>query len=120
MALTREQILAQAQIPLKMERVSVPEWGGEVIIREWTGKERDEFENSFVTDDGKRDAKATKNIRAQMVALSIVDETGRLQFALEDVELLGSLSARALNRVFQRVRDLIGMSDKDVAELEKN
>ena len=120
MTLTREQILAQVGKPLITERVAVPEWGGEVIIREWTGRERDEFENSFVTEEGKRDAQATKNIRARMVALSIVDETGRLQFTLEDVELLGSLSARALNRVFQRARDLIGMSDKDVAELEKN
>lgn len=120
MVLTREQILGQVDAPLKTERVQVPEWGGEVIIREWTGTERDEFENSFVNDEGKRDLDATQNVRAKIVARSVVDEKGHLQFTPADVEQLGQLSAKALNRVFMRARDLIGMSDKDVKELEKN
>lgn len=120
MTLTRNQILAQVGQPLKTEKVQVPEWGGEVLIREWTGTERDAFENSLVTEDGKRDSDASENIRARMVALSVVDEAGQLQFTLSDVEVLGSLSARALNRVFGRVRDLCGFSEKDIKELEKN
>lgn len=120
MALTREQILAQAQTPLRIETVPVPEWSGDVLIREWTGTERDRFENQFVTKEGKRDLDAAENARARMVAASVVDEHGNLEFTVKDIAVLGSLSAAALDRVFKRVRDLNNMSDKDVAELEKN
>lgn len=120
MPLTREQILAQAQTPLRIETVPVPEWGGDVLIREWTGTERDRFENQFVTKDGKRDLQAAENARARMVAASVVNEKGNLEFTVKDIAALGELSAAALNRVYVKVRDLNNMTDKDVGELEKN
>lgn len=121
MALNREQILAQVQHPLEVERVKVPEWGGEVLIREWSGEERDRFEGSFVDPEtGKRKPDAMENIRARIVALSVIDEKGEHQFSLDDVEALGRGSARALNRIFDKARLLHGLSDQDLKELEKN
>ena len=46
MLLTRDKILSADDI--RSERVKVPEWGGEVIVREMTGAERDEWEGSVV------------------------------------------------------------------------
>ena len=42
MVLSKEQIL-QAD-DLKTETVEVPEWGGDVLLRELRGRERDAFE----------------------------------------------------------------------------
>ena len=120
MPLTRDQILAHAETPLRIETVPVPEWGRDVLILEWSGTKRDAFENHFVTKDGKRDLEAAKHARAYMVVDSVVDENGHYLFTLKDVEVLGSLSAAALDRVFQRARDLNHMTDKDINELEKN
>ena len=42
--LTKDQILKSDDLP--SEEVSVPEWGGSVMVRSMTGYERDQFEQS--------------------------------------------------------------------------
>lgn len=118
--LSRDQVLAYVGKPLRVETVKVPEWGGELLVREWSGEERDAFEMSFVLPDGTKDPEATKNLRAKLVARSVVDDQGHHQFHENDVDQLGTLSAKALDRVFNRARKLHGMTADDVAELEKN
>ena len=44
--LTREQILKADD--MTTERVPVPEWGGEVLVKSLTGRQRDEFEGSMI------------------------------------------------------------------------
>jgi hypothetical protein len=39
---------------------------------------------------------------------------------MRDLEALGAKSAAVLNRVWEKARDMAGMSDEDVEELEKN
>ena len=54
--LTKEQMLAADDI--KSERVEVPEWGGDVMVRGLTGTQRDAWEASMSVrrrqDDGPR------------------------------------------------------------------
>lgn len=103
--------------------VPVPEIeeGGEVIVQSMTGAERDKFEASLTIDQGKKGVKADlKNVRARMVAATVVDERGRKLFTPNDVEELGKTSAAALDRIFAVSRELSGMSEKDVEELAEN
>jgi len=113
--LTREQILSVEDI--KTEEVHVPEWGGTVRVASMSGAARDRFELSCVAADGSQD---NENIRAKVVAASVVDESGNLMFSAEDVEALGRKSAAALDRVFEASQRLSRISNADVEELAKN
>ena len=112
--LSKEQILAVDDI--KSEIVHVPEWGGDVLVRGLTGTERDEFEESLAK--GKK--VSIRNIRAKLVALGTIDEKFARMFSEGDVAALGAKSAAALDRVFNAIRRLSGLTSEDVAELEKN
>lgn len=118
MYLTREQILGAED--LETEVVDVPEWGGQVLVRGMTGTERDAFEASIVEMRGKQSRVDMRNIRAKLVAKSIVDEEGKLLFSDADVRALGQKSASALDRVFTAAQRVSGISDTDVEELAKN
>lgn len=117
--LTRDQILAADDIATEV--VDVPEWGGEVLVKGLTGRERDQFEESILVQNGKtRPKMKLANMRAKFVALSIVDDGGRRIFDDADIESLGQKSAAALQRVFEVAQQLSGLSDDDLEELEKN
>jgi hypothetical protein len=116
--LSKKDILAAVDI--KTETVSVPEWGGEVLVQGMTGTQRDAFEASIVHLEGKKAAADLANIRAKLVALSVVDEEGDLLFDESDVEALGEKSAVALQRVFEVAQRLSGLTQADVEELAKN
>ena len=113
--LSREQIL-QAK-DLVTEVVEVPEWSGSVLVKSLTGAERDQYEAAIVEQKG-RDTKVNmRNARARLVALSVVDEEGKRLFSPNDVSLLGTKSAAALQRVFNVSMRLSGISAEDVREL---
>lgn len=116
--LTRDDILMAQDLPT--ERVAVPEWGGEVIVRGLTAAERDAFEQSIVETRGKNTRMNLKNIRAKLVAMTVVDEQGDRIFSDEDAELLGKKSAAALDRIFAVAQRLSGLRPEDVDELAGN
>ena len=116
--LTRDQILQANDIIT--ETVSVPEWGGEVLVRGLSGSQRDAFEDATLEQKGKSRRVNLANVRARLCAISIVDETGKRMFTDEDVRALGRKSAAALDRVFSAAQRLSGLSDEDVEELAKN
>ncbi len=112
MLLTKEQILAAQDLPT--EDVSVPEWGGTVRVRGMTGSERDAWELLQLDD------KKPADIRATLLAFTIVDEKGALVFQPEEISALGKKSAKALQRVFRVAQKLSRITEADVKELEKN
>ena len=116
--LTKSAILAADD--LKNEDVDVPEWGGTVRVRAFSGRERDAFEASLVRGDGKDRKVDLTNMRARLVALTVVDESGQKVFTQDDVDLLGAKSGSALDRVFSVAQKLNGLSGADVEELTKN
>lgn len=95
--------------------VEVPEWGGSVTIAEMSGKDRDAFEAAFM-DESKRFV----NLRARMVAMSVIDENGDRMFSDGDVEALGKKSGKALDRVFSAIQRLNALSDADIEEIQGN
>ena len=103
---------------LKREYVEVPEWGGSVIVRCLTGTERDAYESEIVGSrmGGNRDLNLT-NIRAKLVARTVIDEEGNRLFTDGDIGLLGTKNASVLDRIFSVAQRLSGLSAADVEEL---
>lgn len=119
MILTKDQILEASD--LKTETVEVPEWSGSVIVRTMTGTDRDAFEASLITRnaDGTRQPEMT-NMRAKLVAMTVVDEAGNRLFAASDVAVIALKSAAALERVFDVAQRLNGLGAAAEVDAAKN
>ena len=118
MVLTRDEILAARDI--RVERVEVPEWGGEVLVRGLTAAERDEFDLSATVErDGKRVINF-QQLRARLVAMSLVDEHGKRLFSDADVEYLAAKSGAAIGRIFDIAMRLSGLTGQDIEEITRN
>ena len=117
--LSKEQILEAAD--LQSVPVEVPEWGGRVLVRTMTGADRDAFENRMVTvkSDGTRTPDMT-NLRAKLVALTLVDDAGNRLFEVGDIPRLAAKSAAALERVFEAAQRINGLGLKAEDEAVKN
>lgn len=116
--LTRDAILAAAT--LKTEEVDVPEWAGVVLVRELRGRDRDEWEASLAVQRGKQMVPDVANMRAKLVARSVVGADGEPVFTQQDVNALGELSAAALDRVFEVASRLSGLSEADLEAASGN
>lgn len=104
--LTREQILGTVA-SLKRTTVDIPEWGGEILIREFTGAERDQMESLLLRAQKLNDF---KDVRAQAAATAIINEQGEQIFTKKDIVILSQLSAKALETVFKAATELSGMN----------
>jgi hypothetical protein len=118
MRLSKDDILKAEDIVT--EEVDVPEWGGSVMVRGLTGRERDEFEASIMERRGKRTFPNTANVRAKLVARCTIGDDGQRLFQDSDAEDLGKKSAAAMDRIYTVAAKLSGMTDEDVEELVEN
>lgn len=109
--LTKEQILQAGD--LKTQTIRVPEWGGDVIVKTMTGKEREDYEVAVRGTNN-------RNIMAHLCATCLVGGDGKPLFTLDDVDALAAKSGAALARVFQVVLKLNYMTGEDLEILEKN
>ena len=116
--LSRDEILKAQDI--KTEEVQVPEWGGSILVRGLTGIERDRFEESILQGHGKNRTVTLDNIRAKLIARSVVDEQGNRIFSDADIEGLGKKSGATLSRVFEVCQRLSGLNEGALEELTKN
>jgi hypothetical protein len=122
--LSRDAILAAKS--LRTEEVHVPEWrdpgtgADTVLVRELSGRERDEWEASLAVMRGKTMVPDVANIRAKLAARTIVGDDGEPVFTQQDVAALGELSAAALDRVFDVASRLSGLNPEDVEAMTKN
>ena len=115
MSLSKAEILGADDT--KIEKLSVPEWGGHVHIRTWSGTERDAFEASCQGANGTMNI---RGVRARLGCMSICDKTGKRLFSDSDLVMLGDKSGIALDRVLKAVQSINMLSDDDVEELAKN
>ncbi len=113
--LTGEEILALDD--LKTEDVEIPEWNSVVTVRELTGSERDEWESSIVIVQGTEVKTDSKNLRAKLVALSVIDEKGERIFTMKQVAQLGKKSAAALDRIVDVAKKLSGIGKDELETL---
>ena len=116
--LSRDQI--QNANDVQREHVTVPEWGGDVIVQGLNAKERDDYEATILRMNG-TDAKVNlANARVKLVVRTVVDEAGHKMFSAEDVNWLAQKSAAAIERVYAVASRLSGISKSDLDELAKN
>lgn len=116
--LTKGEILGSKDIePVDFE---VPEWGGWVRIMPLNGEQRDAFEASTFDRQGRKIKLKLENLRARLVAWSLVDDAGNRIFNDTDVLALGKKSARALDHVYDKCQELSGLTEEDVEELTGN
>lgn len=104
------------------EIVPVPEWGNKSVrLASLTGTQRDDFEAKSMIQkkDGSRQTNLT-NFRARLLALCMVDGSGGRVYSDVDVPLLGQKNASVLERLFDKAREMNGMSDDDVKEMTEN
>ena len=119
MHLSRDDILkAEDNVP---EEVEVPEWGGSVLVRGMTGKERDAFEVSLLQPgrQGRREVN-TANVRAKMVTRCVVDDDGNRLFTDADAAELGERNAAAMLRVFAVAARLSGWGAEVQEEMTRD
>jgi hypothetical protein len=119
MTLNKDQILEASD--LTFEEVQVPEWNGAVKVRTMTGTDRDLWEQSMVevAADGSRKPDMT-NMRAKLVALTVVDDDGNLVFSMADVPMIARKAASALERVFDVAQRINGLGTKAEDDAVKN
>ena len=115
MGLSRDEILSKKGG--KITELAVPEWGGTVLLRVMTSRERDGFEAATLDKSG---SARMVNIRARLAALSICDASGARLFNDAEIGLLGDLPAPAMDRIFDAAMRLNRITKDDVDELEKN
>lgn len=109
--LSKAQILDADDLPT--EDVKVPEWGGEVRVRGLTGTERDRFE--FQVAAARKDNRQIE-IRAAYAGRCMVDESGKRLFEDKELAALGRKSGAVLDRIFDKVRELSGMTDEKLKQ----
>ena len=113
--LTRDEILGLDD--RKPVKVSVPEWGTDVWVRPLSAAERDAIDQE--TAD-RREAKKPSNWRARMAVRVLCRDDGERLFNNDDADALGKKSQVALERVIEAAIRTNALTDKDVADLEKN
>lgn len=115
--LSRDQILAAQDV--RFETIAVPAWGGDVRIRSMTGAARDEYD-LWMYKQGQDGGEVLRNLRAKLLAISIVDEAGEPIFTEADVDELGKKSAAAVELVYERINELNALDRKSIEALAKN
>ena len=109
---------------IKTEEVEVPEWGGIVRVRAMSGTERDQYDNilaAHTIGEPPNHKLDMKGIRAEVVALCLVDELGvRLFTDASEVQILSAKSGAALSRVYDVAAAISGLTREASEEMRKN
>lgn len=112
-ALTRADILGRNDI--RVESLDIPEWGGRVFVRSIGADERDKWDYE-IYEASKTDEGRLPHFRARYAALVICDEDGNPIFTERDIEELGKKNAAAIERIFDKGRELSRMDDDAVEQ----
>ena len=118
MLLTKQDIINADD--MRSEDVNVPEWGGTVRVRALSARQRDAFEATLVSGEGKKRRADLANVRAKLVGMCLVDDSGARLFTDAEAVALGAKSGAAMDRVFSVCQRLAGLTQEDVEELTKN
>ena len=115
MVLNREQILNKSGA-FRTKQVNVPEWDGDVIIKELSGRDFVEMQKESSEDNMKPD------YYGKIIQMSVVDEAGKKMFSKADVEALSELGGTILTNLVKEIVEFNRMKDVDgaVEETIKN
>ena len=112
MTLDRAAIIGMAKP--RIVTIFVPEWGGDVCLREITAGQRDQWDAWQIENEG---AARYANIRARLLVLTICDEQGARLFGDKDIDIVSSMPAQTIDRLWDASCKLVGLRPEDV---EKN
>lgn len=126
--LNRNQILEAKDIKTKV--IPVPEWGGEVIIKQLSAKEYNDITMNMVNirkmaakqlskknaDENLEDAIneiAIKNQKILLIIKSVVDENMKPLFTEADLELLYQKNTNVIDRIIAEIEEFNSVSTED-------
>jgi len=101
---------------LKTEVVHVPQWGGDVIVRELTTAQRNEV-YKYIADNRES---AVGRFQPMVVRMSVVGEDGHPVFSEDDEAALAGKSSKAMDIVFAACCRTTKLRRADIAETAKN
>lgn len=122
MALIGRQQIDEA-VDLKTEDVEVPEWGGTVRLRELSSKERSLIEATTIGAKGQTlelRIEAFKTLREKTVCAALIDQDGKRLYQDKEAAQLGLKSGQVIERLFQKVQELSGMTAAAAKDAEGN
>jgi len=107
-ALTKDQILKADDSTY--DDVEIPEWGGTVRLKSFSGTKRTELYKQIEGRD-KDGVKVDDALKFQLtlVAASIVNDKGEIQFSQEDVQYLAEKSSGVLDKLAEKCMRLNGL-----------
>lgn len=130
MGLLGKDDLEAMEDDIPTEEVVVPEWKNQTVrIRSLTAAERNEYNRSLIYN---RTNKAgdletvadTSNAETRLVVKALIDAKGNLLYPIAEQPIaavkLGKRNPVAINRIYERIKYLSGMTKKSAEELEKN
>ncbi|NIP54633.1 hypothetical protein GWN42_04995 [candidate division KSB1 bacterium] len=122
--LTRDELLTKQE--LAIEKVDMGE-GTFVYVKEMTGRDRDRYERSLMTEVKDGDGNTTgyerslEDFRAKLAVFTTCDETGKLLFKPSDYSVLSqNIGAFRLERIVNKAQELNLISEADKEALIKN
>jgi len=115
--LDKKAILAAPDLDIK--EISVKAWGGDIVIRQLSGKERAEFEDE--TSDLNESKKQSDQIRAMAIFCTyiICDENQKRIFESDEADSLSSKSLKALKHIFNEGLAFNAARPEDIDNLAK-
>jgi len=121
--LGKEKLLIQAELEIKQVMFKNGDW---VFVREMTGKERNNFENSIMKQE--KDANGVlqlvqklDNFRSKLAVCTLCDEEGNLLFTILDVERLSeAISATMLEEIVKVAQSMNAIVPEVKEEIVKN
>jgi len=117
MSLNRQNILEADD--LKRRSVKVPEWGGDLYVREMTAMEAVVFD-VWLYDNKDNKAEIASNYNAMLVMLSACDEAGHRIFEDSDLDVLRSKNPKVIGKIARAVEKLNKLGQDDFEDDVKN
>lgn len=118
-ACTKEQFLTLIA-STEIERADIQLLDNPVYVKAINAAERDAFEASCMAGKGKNRGVNMENVRARLLVLALCDENGTRLFGNQEAELLGTVPALIIDKLFSIAQRLGGLSPADVEEIAGN
>lgn len=112
--LTREQILKAQELKTKV--INVPEWGGEIVLRQLTSLDRFSFfEQLESLNEGKSKREQDLIASALFVVWTVMDGEGSRLFSDDDLPTLMASNPQVIERVAAQSGALNGVTSAEEA-----
>jgi len=99
--------------------VDVPEWGGSILLRTMTGKQRNDYEH-WATTQSKAKVPDYRGIRERLIICCAVTEDGKPLFTEGDLSKLAEKNSEVIDRLHTKCRVICGMDEDAVEDAVKN